>query len=93
MIKRQDILNALHVQPFQPFRIHMSGGRSHDVRHPELALVTPGTVVLALVKEYRGPNFADGLATISILHITELEPVGLAPQSPPDVAGDLVPTA
>lgn len=36
MLKR-----VLTASPFQPFRIHMGGGRSIDVRHPEFAWMNP----------------------------------------------------
>ena len=37
----------LRRQPFQPVRVFLSDGSSHDVRHPELALVTRREVIIA----------------------------------------------
>jgi hypothetical protein len=33
----QDFKGLLEAKPFEPFRIVMSSGESHDVRHPETA--------------------------------------------------------
>ncbi|MBW3540300.1 MAG: hypothetical protein KY476_08520 [Planctomycetes bacterium] len=39
-----DILNYVYAQPFRPFRIQMVGGRTFDVRHPEMIRVGNTTV-------------------------------------------------
>lgn len=31
----QEILNLLHSAPFRPFRIDLSNGTQHIIRHPE----------------------------------------------------------
>jgi len=32
---------ALRSQPFRQFRVHLGGGRSLDVRHPEFVAISP----------------------------------------------------
>ena len=41
-----DINVWLKAMPFQPFRVTMAGGRTFDVRHPELLVVFRGSVML-----------------------------------------------
>ena len=36
-----DLMRLLNKQPFRPFRLHLSNGKSHDIRHPELIGVQP----------------------------------------------------
>jgi len=59
-------------EPFVPFRINMSDGKSYDIRHPELALVFPRHVVVAVPSEHRAGLMQD-LHYCAILHITRLE--------------------
>jgi len=35
-------------QPFQPFRLVMSSGKSYDVRHPEMALVLRNDILVGI---------------------------------------------
>jgi hypothetical protein len=35
-------------QPFQPFRLVMSSGKSYDVRHPEMALVLRNDILVGV---------------------------------------------
>lgn len=58
-------------QPFQPFRVVMSSGQSYDVRHPEMAILLSGGLVVA----YGGGNghLPEGAATLSLLHISSIE--------------------
>ena len=52
----------LRRQPFQPFRMFLSDGSTHDVRHPEMALLTRREVVLALPQNRK--SFPERLARI-----------------------------
>jgi hypothetical protein len=61
----------LHRAPFEPFRVVMSSGESYNVVHPEMALVTTRSLILAIPD----PTHAEGerLAFCSYLHIAHLE--------------------
>jgi hypothetical protein len=78
MIRMQDVLEIASQQPFQPFRIHVSDGSAHEVRHPELIKVSPTKVVLFSPLEKYNYMAFDESQTISMLHITRLEPRGAA---------------
>ncbi|MCI0682319.1 MAG: hypothetical protein L0Y71_09460 [Gemmataceae bacterium] len=75
MIRMKDILEMASRQPFQPFRIHCSDGSGHEVRHPELIKVSPTIVILFTPLEKHNYTAFDESQTISILHITRLEPL------------------
>jgi hypothetical protein len=34
MIDAMDLYQTLHRKPFQPFRVHLTDGRSFDIRYP-----------------------------------------------------------
>ena len=61
----------LHRKPFQPFRVVMSSGESYNVMHPEMALVTARTLILAIPD----PTHPEGehLAFCLHLHIAHIE--------------------
>jgi len=56
-------------QPFQPFTIHVSDGRSFDVPHPEWLWVTPSGRIIWVAHGPRGAE-AD---MVDLLHVTSLE--------------------
>ena len=58
-------------RPIEPFRVVMSSGESYNVMHPEMALVSSRSLVLAIPD----PTHADGerIAFCSYLHIAHVE--------------------
>jgi hypothetical protein len=63
----------LKAQPFEPFRIILSGGERFEVRHPEMAFLTRTKLVLGLDPDSRG--VAEDWTMCSLLHVTAIEPV------------------
>jgi hypothetical protein len=61
----------LRREPFEPFRVVMSSGESYNVMHPEIALVSARSLVLAIPD----PSRAEGerFAFCSYLHIAHVE--------------------
>jgi hypothetical protein len=61
----------LHHRPFEPFRVVMSSGESYNVMHPEMALVSARSLILALPD----PTQPEGerLAFCSYLHLAHVE--------------------
>jgi hypothetical protein len=80
-MRAHDVHEFVRRQPFQPFRVTLTDGRTYDVTHPELAMVGHQTIALGLPKTH-GPAFIyDRLVTVSLLHIMQIEP--LPPVEPP----------
>ncbi|MGO8688408.1 MAG: hypothetical protein ACLQLG_02130 [Thermoguttaceae bacterium] len=63
----------LRRQPFQPFKIFLSDGAVHEVRHPEMVFVMRREVVIALPRP--GEQFARDAVYCDPLHITRIEPI------------------
>lgn len=61
----------LRRKPFEPFRVVMSSGESYNVTHPETALATARSLILALPD----PTQPEGerLAFCSYLHLAHVE--------------------
>ena len=59
-------------RPFEPFRVTASSGERFDVRHPEMGWVTQRELLVGISER-------DGIParykTVSLMHITALEPL------------------
>jgi hypothetical protein len=74
-MRPDDLYDLLHQQPFQPFRIHLSNGKTYDVRHPDLAMVGESTMIIGTpAANRRRPTFSD-YAVVALIHINHVEPL------------------
>lgn len=65
--------DLLGQQPFKPFRLVMWSGEKHDVRHPEMAMLTRTSILV-------GTDIADDgvpaeFRFCSLLHVATTEPL------------------
>ena len=58
----------LRRQPFEPFEVRMTNGETHQVRHPENALVTGSRMVIDIPE-------TDRMIILSLLHVAAVEMV------------------
>jgi hypothetical protein len=73
---RERILKLLKQQPFQPFRLVLSNGHTHDIRHPELAWVSPYFILVGIPDpDADAPNAIIDDIMVSMIHIVEVEPI------------------
>ena len=56
----------LRTSPFQPFRVRLSNGDEHEIKHRDFALVTKSNLVVTY------PD-SDRIAICSIVHIASVE--------------------
>jgi hypothetical protein len=78
----EKIQEHLRRQPFRPFRVFLSDGSAHDVRHPEMALLTRREVIIAVPQDVK--RLPERTVTCDLLHVTRIEPIdgkSAAPQS------------
>ena len=69
----ETIAEMLLDRPFQPFEIHVSDGRSFEIRHPELAVVSRDHVYIGIPS--KTPGVADRSHLLSIRNITSASPL------------------
>jgi hypothetical protein len=62
--------------PFEPLRIKLSSGESFEVRHPEMALLTKGGLIICLPDEDGEPS--NQIEFCSFLHIASVETASFA---------------
>jgi hypothetical protein len=76
----KEIGGLLARRPFQPFRVHLTDGRSYEIRHPEINLITQSTLVIGVPVPDDPDPFADHFVRVPITEILRLEPL---PQTEP----------
>ncbi len=80
-MRPEDIREIVHRQPFQPFRLTLTDGRTVDVQHPELIMIGRSSVVIGTARPNAKEPIYDRFVTISILHIMQIVPID-APATP-----------
>jgi hypothetical protein len=73
----QDINRLLTMQPFEPFRLYLSDGRTFDVHHPDFVMVGHRTAHIFEVLDPATRMYSN-YAVVSLLHITRAEPLATA---------------
>ncbi len=71
-MKPEDLIELLEERPFVPLQLHMSNGRKHQVRHPEMAIVGEDIVALGVATE---ESEYPRIRLVSLAHINEVEQV------------------
>jgi hypothetical protein len=62
----------LHKQPFKPFRIHLSDGRTFDIRHPDFVWVLKTRIEIGLADD-PSTTTPDRAEFVSLLHVVSVE--------------------
>jgi hypothetical protein len=74
-MRPDDIVKALANKPFQPFRLCLTDGTIHEVRHPELVVVGRSTVFLGRPGPGEYKQVFEDYVWIALLHINRMEPI------------------
>jgi hypothetical protein len=74
-MSQDDIVRALRQRPFQPFRLRLSEGIVHEVRHPEMVMVTPSSLIIGTPASNVLFPAVEGYVIVSLLHVVQLEPL------------------
>ena len=71
----REFLRLLRKQPFQPLKVLLSNGKSYEIPHPDVAVVTKYTLeILSGVQDVE-KDIPETVAWISWLHIAHVEPL------------------
>jgi len=79
-MRPEELAEKLRQQPFAPFRIHLTAGRTYDIRHHELVWVRRQCADIALDPD---PNTGviEHSDRVSLLHIVRIEDLEAPAQS------------
>ena len=73
-MRAEEITRLLSRTPFEPFRIHMSGGSDYPVNHPDQVIVTPRAAYVG-VRVNGKRQIAQDVVICDVVHITRLAPI------------------
>jgi hypothetical protein len=69
----ESLIELLEERPFVPLRLHLSDGRKHEIRHPEMAVVTDDVVAVGSPRSIDIP--VSDVTYCAAGHIVEVEPM------------------
>ncbi len=76
----QTFRELLAQRPFKPFRLVMSSGQTHEVRHPEMAWLTRTRILVGIDQTDEGVPAEFKIC--SLLHVATVEPLSSSPAEP-----------
>jgi hypothetical protein len=73
IMKARDLLNKLHDQPFQPFRVRLSNNSTMDVLDPGTVVVGPSSAIMPIetVRDGSGYYVVTRWRTVALSHMVE----------------------
>lgn len=69
-MRPEDVREFNRRQPFEPYRIHITGGQTYDIKHPDQIIVQQSRVG---VGDDRG--FTERIEHIALIHIVRIEEI------------------
>ena len=72
-MRPEDLREFTRRQPFEPYRIHLTGGKTYDVVHPDQVIVFRSRIIIGVGDENGIPEHAEHVALIHIVRIEELQ--------------------
>ena len=80
-MRPEDIRQFLRQEPFRPFRLTLTDGRTYDVRHPELVVLGRSSLIIGFPRPGDTAPVYDHYVVVSLLHVMQAEPVDSAGSS------------
>jgi hypothetical protein len=78
-MQRETLREWLKRQPFQPFRVHLTDGRTFEVRHPRTNLLGQTFIKIGVPEPNSDdPESCDHTEYVPLAQITRLEPLSSA---------------
>ncbi|MBI1825147.1 MAG: hypothetical protein HY287_12300 [Planctomycetes bacterium] len=77
-MRYQELVETLHRLPFEPFRLQLTNGQSHVVRHKDFAWVTRSTLYIGIPSG--DDEVPDRAIQCDLLHVVAIEPVNGSPE-------------
>lgn len=72
LMRPDDLLELVRRQPFGPFRLHITGGKTYDVQHPDQIIVLRSRAVLAVGGENGVGDQLEHVALVDVVRVEEL---------------------
>ena len=76
MITALELKERMDLQPFKPFRICLSDGKSYDITNHDMMFVKRNAVLIGI--NFDDNSIAERLVECALLHITRVEDIPAA---------------
>lgn len=76
-MRAEDVVEVLRKHPFEPFRLYLTDGTSYEIRHPDMAIVFPAKMIVALPGPTQ-PELAEHYHMVALSHVMRLVPIEVA---------------
>jgi hypothetical protein len=76
MISALELKERMNAQPFKPFRICISDGKTYYITHHDIMLVKRNAVLIGI--ELDSNSIAERFVECALLHITRIEDISTA---------------
>jgi hypothetical protein len=73
MITALELKERMQLQPFKPFRICMSDGKTYDITNHDMMFVKRNAVLIGI--NFDDNSIAERLVECALLHITRVEDI------------------
>ena len=75
---REDLIEHIRRQPFEPFRMTLTTGRTFDIYHPDQVMILRREAIIGVVNA-PGGVIIDRPVHADVFHIVTVDPLPLAP--------------
>ena len=72
-MRPEDLREFNRKQPFEPYRIHITGGQTYDIKHPDQVIVLRSRAAIGVGDEVGISERIEHVALIHIVCIEELQ--------------------
>ncbi len=76
MITALELKERMNLQPFKPFRICISDGKTYDITNHDMMLIKRNAVLIGI--ELDTNSIAERFVECALLHITRIEDISTA---------------
>ena len=74
-MRPEDVRQFLRQQPFRPFRVTLTDGRTYDIRHPELVALGRSSLIIGFPHPDDPLPVYDNYIVVSLLHVMQMQPI------------------
>lgn len=71
-MRPEDIREFNRQQPFEPYRIHITGGLSYDINHPDQVIVLRSRIAIGVEDE---AGISERLEHVALVHVVRVEEI------------------
>jgi hypothetical protein len=82
MMTPESLRAELRRQPFVPLRLYLTDGKTYDLRHPEMAMITSREIYVGREETSPGSGVAKECDLVSLLHVVQVEQIPFSPTVP-----------